>query len=413
MFLVVFGMTGEVINFGCRLNAFESDAMAKLMDDDNMIIINSCAVTSEASRQVRQTIRKIRRERPTARIVLTGCGADIETAEYNAMAEVDSVLLNGSKFHPQLAMTDGVVGQMARDHGAIHHGPVTRQAHARAHLEVQNGCNHSCTFCIIPSGRGSARSVPPRQVVDNVRKLVALGHGEVVLTGVDLTSYGEDIGPQMRLGHLVASILEDVPELRRLRLSSIDAIELDDLLFQLVTEEPRIMPHLHLSLQSGDNMILKRMKRRHQRDEAINLCQRLKTARPGMALGADLIAGFPTETEEMFANTLALVDECALDLLHVFPFSPRHGTPAAKMPQLHGNVVKQRAARLRELAIQRYRLFHEGLVGGAGHGIVEKDGEARLENFARVAFEGNAPRGSIVKLAITEAAQDHVEGILL
>ncbi len=413
MFLVAFGMTGEVINFGCRLNGFESEAMAELIDDDRMVVINSCAVTSEASRQVRQTIRKLRRERPEARIVVTGCGADIETAEYEAMEEVNAVLLNGSKFQPELAKKDGVVGHMARDHGAIHDGPMARQAHARAHLEVQNGCNHSCTFCIIPTGRGAARSVPPRQVVAKVKKLVALGHGEVVLTGVDLTSYGEDIGPHMRLGHLVAAILEDVPELPRLRLSSIDAIELDDLLFELVTKEPRIMPHLHLSLQSGDNMILKRMKRRHQRNEAIDLCQMLKAARPSIALGADLIAGFPTETEEMFANTLALVDECALDLLHVFPFSPRHGTPAAKMPQLHGSVVKERAARLRALATIRSQKFHEGLVGGAGHAIVEKDGEARLENFARVVFEGDAKRGEIMKLAITDAAHDHVKGILL
>ncbi|NBT40687.1 MAG: tRNA (N(6)-L-threonylcarbamoyladenosine(37)-C(2))-methylthiotransferase MtaB [Alphaproteobacteria bacterium] len=403
----------DVINFGCRLNIFEGESMAALCSDTDMVIINSCSVTTEASRQVRQTIRRIRRDQPHARIVVTGCGADTETQTYLGMEEVNTVLLNGSKMQPLLGLRDGLVG-IAASEGHSARPPITqKQRQVRAHLEVQNGCNHSCTFCIIPMGRGPARSIKPQTVVEDVKALVGAGHLEVVLTGVDLTSYGEDLEQTQTLGFLVKTILEQVPDLPRLRLSSLDAIEMDDQLFELIAHHERLMPHLHLSLQSGDNMVLKRMKRRHQREDAIALCQALKSQRPQLALGADMIAGFPTETDTMFASSLAMIDECKLDYLHVFPFSPRPGTPAARMPQVDKNVIKQRAHLLRKRGQERQKAFHNRLVGGAGLGLVEQEGQARLENFALVKFHGDAQRGSLVPLQIMDAHTDFVQGELL
>ncbi len=415
MYSLEFGMSTRVITFGCRLNTFESSCIhPDNRDDTDVIVVNSCAVTNEASRQVRQTIRRLRRENPSARLVLTGCGADIETDQYAQMPELNTVLLNGSKFDPDLPFEDGVVGErstaLRAQDARVKIGPQTQ---ARAHLEVQNGCDHSCTFCIIPTGRGASRSVPIHTVVSQARTLFENGHNEVVLTGVDLTSYGSDMGGNTTLGTLVGTLLSELPQLPRIRLSSLDAIEVDDRLFDLIIHEDRIMPHLHLSLQSGDNMILKRMKRRHQREDAIALCQKLKSKRPQIALGADIIAGFPTETDDMFANSLKLIDECSLDFIHAFPFSPRKGTPAERMPQVPRDIVRARAQELRNSSKRRALMFYQSLVGGAGNALVEKTGEARLENFGRVLFDGTAERGEIIRVAITSAAATHVKGTLI
>src|SRR4051794_2460406 len=348
----------KLITLGCRLNTFESEVMrghAAAAGLSDAIIVNTCAVTAEAERQARQAIRKARRENPQAKIIVTGCAAQIAPEKYAALPEVDHVLGNSEKL--EAASFQRIADGSANDRIAVSDIMLVKETAAhlisgfaersRAFVEIQQGCDHRCTFCIIPFGRGNNRSVPVGEVVARVRKLVDNGFREIVLTGVDITGYGSDLPGTPQLGQLVRRILALVPELERLRLSSLDVIEVDDELLRLIGEEPRLMPHLHLSLQAGDDMILKRMKRRHLRGDAIRFSEQVRRLRPDVVLGADLIAGFPTEDEAMFRNSLALVEECGLTFLHVFPFSARHGTPAAKMPQVPGDVRRERAGRLR------------------------------------------------------------------
>ena len=391
----------DILTLGCRLNAYESEVMrahAQAAGVEDAVIVNTCAVTAEAVRQARQAIRRARRERPDASIIVTGCAAQIDPASFAEMPEVTRVIGNAEKMKAETFAGIGItdtprvqVNDIMSVRETAAHLVDGLDGRARAFVQVQTGCDHRCTFCIIPYGRGNSRSVPAGEVVDQVKRLVATGHYEIVLTGVDLTSWGADLPNAPKLGNLIARILKLVPDLEQLRLSSIDAIEIDEALFDLLAHEPRIAPHLHLSFQSGDDMILKRMKRRHSRADAINLCHRLRDARPDMAFGADLIAGFPTETDAMFANTLASVDECGIDYLHVFPYSPRPQTPAAKMPQVARDVVKARAALLRQKGGERLALRLGQHVGQTAMALVEAGGRARLSNFAPVRIDGASP----------------------
>ncbi|MGQ9366833.1 tRNA (N(6)-L-threonylcarbamoyladenosine(37)-C(2))-methylthiotransferase MtaB [Azospirillum sp. ST 5-10] len=397
----------EIVTFGCRLNSYESEVMrahARNAGLENVVIVNTCAVTSEAERQARQTIRKLRRENPTARIVVTGCAAQIDPARYAAMAEVDQVLGNQEKLQPEswgLAPAEKVlVNDIMSVKETAGHLIGGFEDRARAFVQVQQGCDHRCTFCIIPYGRGPSRSVPIGAVVDQVRALVAAGYTEVVLSGVDITSYGPDLPGTPTLGQMVRRLLACVPELPRLRLSSLDCIEIDDDLWRLIAEEPRLMPHLHLSLQAGDDLILKRMKRRHSRADAVAFCERVRSLRPDMVFGADLIAGFPTEDEAMFANSLALVEDCGLTWLHVFPYSPRPGTPAARMPQDNAPRRKERAARLREAGAAAVRRHLEAQVGRSATVLVEKDDLGRTEHFAEIRLGRPFAPGTLVRAAI-------------
>lgn len=404
----------RIVTFGCRLNAYESEVIRKRAAEDGLsdaVVFNTCAVTNEAVRQARQAIRKARRERPGARLIVTGCAAQIDPAAFAAMDEVDLVLGNVEKsapgsYAPQ-ALPSGAEPMKVRVNdimsvretaGHLIDGLKDR---ARAYVEVQNGCDHRCTFCIIPYGRGNSRSAPAGEVVEQVRKLAAQGYREVVLTGVDVTSWGADLPGQPTLGQLVARILKLVPELPRLRLSSIDAAEIDADLLRCLAEEPRLMPYLHLSLQAGDDMILKRMKRRHLRADALKLVAEVRAVRPDVAFGADLIAGFPTETEAMFDNTLKLVEEAGLAFLHVFPFSARPGTPAARMPKVKGDAVKARAARLRAAGDAALARHLAAQVGRTLSGLVERPGVARAEDFTEIAFDGEAPVGGVTRLRVT------------
>jgi threonylcarbamoyladenosine tRNA methylthiotransferase MtaB len=399
----------DIVTFGCRLNAYESEVIRARAAEDglaNAIVFNTCAVTNEAVRQARQAIRKARRERPDAKVIVTGCAAQIDPAAFAGMAEVDLVLGNAEKAQegayseraPEGRVRVNDIMSVRETAGHLIDGLKDR---ARAYVEVQNGCDHRCTFCIIPYGRGNSRSAAAGEVVEQVRKLAAQGYREVVLTGVDVTSWGADLPGHPTLGQLVARILKLVPELPRLRLSSIDAAEIDPDLMRVLAEEPRLAPYLHLSLQAGDDMILKRMKRRHSRADALKLVAEVRAVRPDTAFGADLIAGFPTETEAMFENTLRLVEEAGLSFLHVFPFSPRPGTPAARMPQLPRGVVKDRAARLRasgEAALTRHL---QRQVGRTVQALIERPGIARAPDFTEIAFVGQAEVGAIVPLAVT------------
>ncbi len=402
-----------VITLGCRLNAYESEVMKRHARDaglDNAVIINTCAVTGEAVRNAAQTIRRVRRENPRARIIVTGCAAQIEPERFADMREVDHVVGNAEKMKAEtfagLALPDTERVQvddiMSVRETASHmiDGFGTR---ARAYVQIQNGCDHRCTFCIIPYGRGPSRSVPAGEVVAEIRRLAEKGYPEVVLTGVDITSYGPDLPGNMTLGKLVQQILKHVPELKRLRLSSIDQVEADSTLLDCLAGEARLMPHLHLSMQAGDDMILKRMKRRHSRADAIAFCQRVRGLRPDIVFGADLIAGFPTETEDMFARSLDIVDECGLTFLHVFPFSPRKGTPAARMPQVQRPDIKARAARLRDKGEQAL-VSYLGRQSGQQHAVlIERDGIGRTPHFAEVSVAGAAMcmPGEIVQARIT------------
>jgi threonylcarbamoyladenosine tRNA methylthiotransferase MtaB len=408
-------MTGEVdiVTFGCRLNAYESEIIRKRAAQDGLadaVVFNTCAVTGEAVRQARQAIRKARRERPGAQLIVTGCAAQIDPAAFAAMPEVDLVLGNAEKSAagayapaPELGrvrVNDIMSLRETAGHLVAQDMVGGLKDRARAYVEVQNGCDHRCTFCVIPYGRGNSRSAAAGEVVEQVRRLAAQGYREVVLTGVDVTSWGADLPGGPTLGQLVARILKLVPELPRLRLSSIDAAEIDADLLRCLAEEPRLTPYLHLSLQAGDDMILKRMKRRHLRADALELIAQVRAVRPETAFGADLIAGFPTETEAMFENTLSLVEEAGLAFLHVFPFSPRPGTPAARMPPVAQAQVKARAARLRaagEAALARHLA---GQVGRTVMGLVERPGIARAEDFTEIAFEGAAAAGEIIALTI-------------
>ncbi|MEO0908976.1 MAG: tRNA (N(6)-L-threonylcarbamoyladenosine(37)-C(2))-methylthiotransferase MtaB [Pseudomonadota bacterium] len=386
---------------------------------DGAVLVNTCAVTGEAVRQAKQAIRRARRENPDARIIVSGCAAQTDAESFGAMDEVDLVIGNEDKLHSQSyrALPDFGVNQMEKVRvndimevkETAPHMIDSLGGHSRAFVQVQNGCDHRCTFCIIPYGRGNSRSAPMGSVVDQVKKLVDNGYHEVVLTGVDTTSYGADLPGSPTLGSLVVKILKQVPELPRLRLSSIDSIEVDEPLMEVIASEERFMPHLHLSLQHGDDMILKRMKRRHLRDHSIEFCQTIKSIRPDMAFGADMIAGFPTETDAMFANSLSIVDECELDFLHVFPFSPRPGTPAANMPQLERGLVKQRAAKLREKGQQAYQKHLDRVAEGTHAVLVERGGIGRTPQFTTVET-GDLPQGEIVDFKISGHNGKHLMG---
>ncbi len=403
----------EVITFGCRLNTYESEVMkaeAAKAGLSDAILVNTCAVTGEAVRQARQAIRRARRENPNARIVVTGCAAQTDAQSFAAMPEVDAVLGNEEKLdaeHYRGIPDFGVEGEekiRVNDIMSISETAPQMVAHIDGHvrgfLQVQTGCDHRCTFCIIPYGRGNSRSVPMGAVVEQARRLAENGYREVVLTGVDATSYGADLPGGPSLGLLAKTLLKQVPEIRRLRLSSIDSIEVDGHLFDLIADEPRFMPHLHLSLQHGDDLILKRMKRRHSRADAVNFARKVRALRPDVAFGADMIAGFPTETEEMFGNAVGLAEEIGIAHLHVFPYSPRPGTPAARMPQLDRTLVKARAARLRENAQKLHAAHLSSMVGTRQTILVENNGMGHTENFSLVEASGLAPR-DLVTVTIT------------
>ena len=404
----------EIITLGCRLNMAESEAMRALAAaEDDLVIVNSCAVTNEAVRQTRQAIRKAKRARPEARVIVTGCAAQVEPEAFAAMPEVSRVLGNREKFDFRAFLPDAervrVSDIMAVRETAPH--LVTGFAErARAFVEVQNGCDHRCTFCIIPYGRGNSRSVPAGVVVERIKALVDEGFREVVLTGVDVTSYGPDLPGAPTLSQLIERILRHVPELPRLRLSSLDCIELDEHLFELATSEPRFMPHLHMSFQAGDDMVLKRMKRRHKRAEAVETVRRLKARRPEIAIGADLIAGFPTETDEMAENSLRLIEECGIVMGHIFPYSPKRGTPAARMPQVPPPIVKERARRLREACAVQRAGWLESLIGTAQRVLVEKNGRGHAENFAPIRVAGGDD-GEIVSVSIAGIENDVLIGV--
>ncbi|MBW8322706.1 MAG: tRNA (N(6)-L-threonylcarbamoyladenosine(37)-C(2))-methylthiotransferase MtaB [Arenimonas sp.] len=403
----------DVITFGCRLNTYESEVMkaeAAKAGLDDAILVNTCAVTGEAVRQARQAIRRARRENPKARIIVTGCAAQTDAVGFAAMPEVDAVLGNEEKLNAENYRRLPDFGVAAEEKLRVNDiMSVTETApqlvghidgHVRAFLQVQNGCDHRCTFCIIPFGRGNSRSVPMGAVVDQARRLVENGYREVVLTGVDATSYGADLPGQPTLGLLAKTLLKQIPEIARLRLSSIDGIEADRHLFDLIADEPRFMPHLHLSLQHGDDMILKRMKRRHSRADAIAFAEQVRRLRPQISFGADMIAGFPTETEAMAENSASLADAIGIAQLHVFPYSPRPGTPAARMPQLDRRLVKERAARLRETAERLQTRHLAAMVGTRQTVLVEMTGMAHTENFTLVAAPDLIPR-SLVTVTIT------------
>jgi threonylcarbamoyladenosine tRNA methylthiotransferase MtaB len=414
-------MSVDIVTFGCRLNAFESEIIrveAERAGLTETIVINSCAVTNEAVAQARQSIRRLKRERPSARIVVTGCAAQTQAEMFARMAEVDRVVGNDDKMRHEAWRTTRTALDTAEKFGitasekiavsdimavremAPHLVGGFQTGLPRVFVQVQNGCDHRCTFCIIPYGRGNSRSVPMGAVVAQVRALVERGHAEIVLTGVDLTSYGADLPGTPKLGQLTKQILRHVPELKRLRISSVDSIEVDSDLLDVIADDGRLMPHLHLSLQSGDDLILKRMKRRHSRQDAIDFCKQVRRLRPDIALGADIIAGFPTETEEMFARSQDLVGECGLTFLHVFPYSPRPGTPASRMPQVARPVIRERAGRLRaagEAALQR-RLASE--IGAMRQVLIESARQGRTEHFLPVAIAGETP-GAVRTLVIS------------
>jgi threonylcarbamoyladenosine tRNA methylthiotransferase MtaB len=407
-------MAVDIVTFGCRLNAFEAEVMrreAEAAGLEDTIVINSCAVTNEAVAQARQSIRKLKRERPGARIVVTGCAAQTQAAMFADMAEVDRVLGNDDKMRSQawretrdafelgagekIAVSD----IMAVKEMAPHLVDGFASGLPRVFVQVQNGCDHRCTFCIIPYGRGNSRSVPMGAVVEQVRTLAARGHAEIVLTGVDLTSYGADLPGAPKLGMLTKQILRHVPELKRLRISSIDSIEADRDLLDAIADDARLMPHLHLSLQSGDDMILKRMKRRHSRHDAIAFCDQVRRLRPDVVFGADIIAGFPTETDEMFSRSLDLVEECGLTFLHVFPYSPRPGTPAARMPQVAGALIRERAKQLRAAGETAFRKRLQAEIGTTRDVLIESEHLGRTEHYLPVAIAGEAA-GSVVSRRI-------------
>ncbi len=413
----------QIITFGCRLNSYESEIIrdhATTADLDSTIIFNTCAVTAEAERQARQAIRKARRKNPDARIIVTGCAAQINPQAYADMPEVDNVLGNEEKLDAK-AWQFPDFGVSAREKIKVNDIMSVREtashlissfdARARAFVQIQNGCDHRCTFCIIPFGRGNSRSVPMGVVIEQIKRLMDNGYKEIVLTGVDITSFGADLPGTPSLGRLIQTILSEVPDLPRLRLSSIDSVEVDQALLDVI-EDVRMMPHLHLSLQSGDNMILKRMKRRHLRDNSIRFCERVKKLRPDMVFGADLIAGFPTETEEMFANTLALVDECDLTFLHVFPYSPRPGTPAARMPQVNGAIIKQRAKRLRqkgELVLNRRAMMLDKTTADV---LIETEFSGRTQHFFPVKLNTKAAPGELISVLLHCNDSHQLEGLL-
>lgn len=400
----------DIITFGCRLNAYESEVMreqASAAGLSDAVIVNTCAVTAEAVRQARQAIRRARRVRPDAKIIVTGCAAQIDPSRFAAMDEVDHVIGNQEKLEAKTFAGFDIEGServvvndiMSVTETASHliEGFGTR---ARAYVQIQNGCDHRCTFCIIPFGRGPSRSVPAGEVVAQVRRLAEKNYAEIVLTGVDITAYGRDLPGDMTLGRLARTVLKLVPELPRLRLSSIDSVEVDPALIAAIAEEERLMPHLHLSLQSGDDLTLKRMKRRHARADSVNFCEAMRRVRPDMVFGADLIAGFPTETEAMFRNSLSLVDDCGLTFLHVFPYSARESTPAARMPQVHGAIIARRAGDLREKGVAALKRHLQGAKGRHIEVLMENEAQGRSADFTPVRLEAEEGAGALVNAVV-------------
>lgn len=429
-------MTIQMLNFGCRLNAYESQVMknhAEAAGLTDTILVNTCAVTKEAERQAKQAIRKAKRDHPNAQIIVSGCSAQIDPNKYAVMPEVSRVIGNEEKLKAESYLGDGLRAMgngeeenskaqspmpNAQDKISVNdimsvtetasHLVEGLEGKARAFIQVQNGCNHRCTFCIIPYGRGNSRSVPMGEVVSQVKQLVANGYKEVVLTGVDISDYGSDLPGNPTLGQMMRRLLAAVPELPRLRVSSIDAVEMDEDFFRLLAEEPRLMPHLHVSLQAGDDMILKRMKRRHLRHHALEFAARVQSIRPDCVLGADIITGFPTETEEMFQNTLDLARQMNLVYLHVFPYSERPGTPAAKMPPVAKAIRKERAARLRALGEENHAKFLQAQIGKTVSVLMEKPTEGRTEHFAMVQFDDPQEVGSIVIAKVTSVSGEYL-----
>lgn len=422
-------MTVEVVTFGCRLNSYESEVIreqANRSGAQNTIIFNTCAVTAEAERQARQAIRRAKRDNPLARIIVTGCAAQINPALYGQMQEVDQVLGNEEKLTPNSYHSHAapllnqntwgekiLVNDIMSVRETAAHLVAGFEGKARGFIQVQNGCNHRCTFCIIPYGRGNSRSVPMGEIVSQVRSLVEHGYNEVVITGVDISDYGKDLPGQPTLGQMLRRLLAQVPELPRLRLSSVDAVEVDEDLYRLIAEEPRLMPHLHISLQAGDDMVLKRMKRRHGRQDIVDFCARIRSLRPDMVFGADIIAGFPTETEEMFTNTLVLVDEVSLTYLHIFPYSARSGTPAARMPQVPKDVRKERAARLRAAGEVQLQNYFASWVGKQAMAVVELGNTAHTEHFVPVKVNESAKVGALIKLRIQQGEGNSLQGSIV
>ena len=415
----------KVITLGCRLNAYESDVIAqnaREVGDTGAVVINTCAVTNDAVAESRRQVRKAKRDNPEARIIVTGCAAQINPSIFADMSEVDQVLGNHEKMNPMSFGPDAPserirvndimsVRETAPQFMGSENAPnIKSQSRSRAFLQVQNGCDHRCTFCIIPYGRGNSRSVPAGEIVGSIKSLVRQGYNEVVLTGVDLSSWGGDLPGTPPLGDLIRRILKLVPDLPRLRLSSIDPAEVDDVLFNLLTTDPRMSPYLHLSLQAGDDMILKRMKRRHTREDAISLCQRLKTARPEFTFGADIIAGFPTETPDMFENSLSIVSEIGIPWLHVFPFSPREGTPAAKIPPINGTIVKARAKALRDAGALEKAAHLQNRIGDEDIALFEETSLGRLPDFSVVKVDNPVAAGSLARVRITDAASEELIG---
>ena len=406
---------------GCRLNAYETEAMKELSAKAGLrdaVVINTCAVTSEAVRKARQEIRRLRRENPDARLIVTGCAAQTDPKTFAAMTEVDAVIGNTEKMTP--GIWDGLATDFLGETQAVQVNDimsVTETAghlidgfgtRSRAYVQIQNGCDHRCTFCIIPFGRGNSRSVPAGIAVDQIKRLVDRGYNEIVLTGVDMTSWGADLPGSPKLGDLVMRILRLVPDLSRLRISSIDSIEVDENLMTAIATEPRLMPHLHLSLQHGDDMILKRMKRRHLRDDAIRFTETARSLRPDITFGADIIAGFPTETPAMFENSLRLITDCNLTWLHVFPYSPRPGTPAARMPQVNGKDIKTRAAQLRAAGQTQVSRHLQAQIGQTHNVLMENPNMGRTEQFAEVIFDAPQPESQIVRATITAVSGSHL-----
>jgi len=395
-------MSLDIVTFGCRLNIAESEVIRRQAAGIDAVVVNTCNVTGEAVRQARQTIRRLKRAAPARRIMVTGCAAQTAPEQFAAMPEVDRVLGNEEKLDARawsgaerVAVGDIMAATRHARHGVDH-----IEGHTRAFVQVQNGCDHRCTFCIIPFGRGNSRSLPMDEALAQARRLAENGYREIVLTGVDITSYGADLDGAPRLGALVKRLIREIPEIARLRLSSIDSVEADNDLLDALANEPHLMPHLHLSLQAGDDLILKRMKRRHSRDDAIKFCEQVRRLRPDMVFGADIIAGFPTETEAMFARSLDLVDECGLTQLHVFPFSPRPGTPAARMPQLDGAIVKDRAQRLRAKGEAELRAHLEAQIGATRLVLTERGGIGRTEQFTAVRLTSAAEPGTFLDLTV-------------
>ena len=407
----------QIITFGCRLNSFESEVMRRNAKDaglDDAVIVNTCSVTAEANRQARQSIRRARRERPRAKIIVTGCAAQLDPDVFAEMPEVDRVLGNAEKldaanFGNNLAESVKVNDIMSVTETAGHLIDGF-EGRARAFVQIQNGCDHRCTFCIIPFARGPSRSVPRGAIVEQVRRLVENGYQEVVLTGVDIGAYGDDLPGAPGLCHLIESVLAQVPSLARLRLSSIDPVDVDDRLLDLIGKEPRLMPHLHLSLQAGDDMVLKRMKRRHSRADAIDACGRVRNLRPEAVFGADLIAGFPTETEAMFENSVRLVDECGLTFLHVFPYSARPGTPASNMPQVPVQIAKARAAKLREAGEKALHSYLDSQRGNEAEVLMENENTGRTPQYANVKLADKQTPGTLTRIRITGRDGDSLIG---